>query len=344
MLKFNKAQAQQIINARRLWEHNQRNLAARFGMAVNDCGQGYVRASNDLIGGASTLPFAVWAEWDRYAITIQREVLSVFNDIASTNSRPIPLGKIVSYFQTLSDSGDINISLDGRGKAKMDQPVREYEGTPVPIMDSELNFGWRQMLAAETEGYNLQGDAVYNHMYKVAEKLEDMVLNGLPEIRHGESTVYGLRTAPYRSTGTHGLTLRTSTGKQWVEAVTAMMNLLHEKNFYSPVTIYLNYEDWFYASVNDYSDYYGKPILTRLMEIPGIAAIIPASKVPANEILGLCKRIDVVQILNAMPMTTRPKVRLNPEDDYVFSVMAAAASQFKHDAEGQAGYAQLTQS
>jgi hypothetical protein len=28
------------------------------------------------------------------------------------------LGKIVHYFMTLSDSGDVNISLDGRGKAK----------------------------------------------------------------------------------------------------------------------------------------------------------------------------------------------------------------------------------
>jgi hypothetical protein len=46
-----------------------------------------------------------------------------------------------------------------------------------------------------------------------------------------------------------------------------------------------------------------------------------------------------VQILNGMPMTMRPKARQNPEDDYVFSVLAAAAPQFKHDANGQAGYA-----
>jgi hypothetical protein len=54
----------------------------------------------------------------------------------------------------------------------------DYEGTPLPIIDSELSFGWRQMLAAQTEGYSLDSDAISNHQRKVAEKLEDMVLNG----------------------------------------------------------------------------------------------------------------------------------------------------------------------
>jgi hypothetical protein len=43
------------------------------------------------------------------------------------------------------------------------------------------------------------------------------------------------------------------------------------------------------------------------MEIPGVAALVPASKVPQNELLGVVKRPDVVQILNGMPMTMRPK-------------------------------------
>ncbi|EOC8208166.1 major capsid protein, partial [Klebsiella pneumoniae] len=87
---------------------------------------------------------------------------------------------------------------------------------------------------------------------------------------------------------------------------------------------------------------YPKTILSRIMEIPGVAALVPASRVPTDELLGVVKRPDVVQILNGMPMTMRPKARLNPEDDYVFSVLAAAAPQFKHDANGQAGYVQLT--
>jgi hypothetical protein len=40
--------------------------------------------------------------------------------------------------------------------------------------------------------------------------------------------------------------------------------------------IYLNYKDWFYASVNDYAANYPKTILSRIMEIPGVAALVPA--------------------------------------------------------------------
>lgn len=341
MLKYTKEQQALIINARRRWDAMQRSMAADHGFAVNDANGQFISYDN-LVGNASVLPRDVWGEWDRSAITVQRDVLSVFNDLAATVSRPMALGKIVHYFMTLSDSGDVNISLDGRGKAKTDQPVMDYEGTPLPIIDSELSFGWRQMLAAQTEGYSLDSDAIGNHQRKIAEKLEDMVLNGDATINVGGAKIYGMRNAPYRKTGTHGLDLNGASGAQWVSAITALINLLHDNNYYAPVTIYLNYKDWFYATVNDYAPNYAGTIFKRLMEIPGVAALVPASKVPANELLGVVKRPDVVQILNGMPMTMRPKARQNPEDDYVFSVLAAASPQFKHDANGQAGYAQLT--
>ncbi|BEO02788.1 encapsulating for peroxidase [Serratia marcescens] len=341
MLKFTKQQQALILNARRRWDMMQRNMATQHGFAVNDANGQFI-AFDDLVGNASVLPKDVWGEWDRSAITVQRDVLAVFNDLASSVSRPMALGKIVHYFMTLSDSGDVNISLDGRGKAKTDQPVMDYEGTPLPIIDSELSFGWRQMLAAQTEGYSLDSDAIPNHQRKVAEKLEDMALNGDANINVGGARIYGLRTAPNRATGTTALDLNGASGAQWVEAIKELIGLLQGNNFYAPVTIYLNYKDWFYTTVTDYAANYPKTIFTRIMEIPGVAKLVPASKVPANEMLGIVKRTDVVQILNGMPMTMRPKARQNPEDDYVFTVLAAAAPQFKHDANGQAGYVQLT--
>lgn len=177
MLKFTPQQQALILNARRRWDSQHKNMAVMNGFAVNEEGGKFI-AFDELVGNASVLPKDVWGEWDRSAITVQRDVLAVFNDLAASVSRPMALGKIVHYFMTLSDSGDVNISLDGRGKAKGDQPVMDYEGTPLPIIDSELTFGWRQMLAAQTEGYSLDSDAISNHQRKVAEKLEDMVLNG----------------------------------------------------------------------------------------------------------------------------------------------------------------------
>ena len=44
-----------------------------------------------------------------------------------------------------------------------------------------------------------------------------------------------------------------------------------------------------------------------------------------------------------MPLVTRPKARSNPEDDYVFGVLAMAAPQFRADYEGRSQIAHLTQ-
>lgn len=336
MLKFTQEQQNYILNSRREYDLSHERMAKQHGWAMNNG-----KAFDQFQGNASVLPKDVWGLWDREAIEVQRDILAVFNDLSGL-SMPMPIGKLIHHFQTVSDSGEINISLDGRGKAKTDQPAIEYHGTPLPIIDSQFSFGWRQMLAAQTEGYRIDTAASNNAMRKVAEKMEDLVLNGDQTINVGGSTIYGLRTAPNRATGTHGLTLNGATGAQWVSAITGLIEALHEQNYYSPVTIYVNYNDWFYASVNDYIANYPKTILARLQEIPGIAAIVPASRVPADELLGIVKRTDVFQLLNGMPMTTRAKTRQNPEDDYVFSVIAAVAPEFKHDAEGQAGYVQIT--
>lgn len=337
MMRYSAEQAAFVMNSRRAWENQQRAIAANHGLEIVENANGAMLAGNAMTGNASTLPKDVWGEWDREAVQIQRDVLAVFSDLSSL-ARPMNLGKLIHYFQTVSDSGDVNISLDGRGKAKTDQPVIEYFGTPLPIIDSEFSFGWRQMLAAQTEGYALDTAARFNATRKVAEKLEDIALNGDTSINVAGATLYGLRTAPNRITGNHAQDLATATGSQWVDTIKAIVNALHQKNFYTPVTLYMNYSDWFYATSTEYVATYPKKIMAAIMEIPGIAAIVPASRVAKNEILGVCKRPDVLSVLNGMPVTTRPKNRLNPEDDYVFSVIAAAAIEFKHDAEGQAGY------
>lgn len=326
MLKFSKEQEALILNERRAYDQSHKELAAK----------------GVFMGNASTVPKDVWGEWDREGIEIQRDVLAVFNDLSSL-SRSLPIGKQVHFYQTISDSSEVNISMDGRGKAKTDQPLVNYVGTPIPIIDSTFSFGWRQMAAMQSEGQSLDPAARNNAMRRVAEKMEDLVLNGDTKIDVGGAKIYGLRTLPGRNTGTTALDLNGATGAQWVEVIKDVIEKLHADNYYTPVTIYLNYGDWFYASATDYvAAAPQNTILQRIMAIPGVAAVVPASKVPANEVLGICKRSDVVQILTEMPMAVRPIMRLRPEDDYVFNVMAAVAPEFKVDYAGQCGIVQLT--
>lgn len=326
MLKFSKEQEALIINERRAYDQSHKEMASK----------------GVFMGNASTVPKDVWGSWDREGIEIQRDVLAVFNDLSSL-SMSLPIGDQVHFYQKISDSSEVNISMDGRGKAKTDQPLVDYVGTPIPIIDSSFSFGWRQMAAMQSKGQSLDPAARNNAMRKVAEKMEDLIINGESKIDVGGAKIYGLRNLPARNTGTTALDLNGATGAQWVEVIKDVIEKMHADNFYSPVTIYLNYADWFYASATDYvAAAPQNTILQRIMAIPGVAAIVPASRVPVNEVLGVCKRSDVVQILTEMPMTVRPFTRLRPEDDYVFNVMAAVSPQLKSDFNGQCGIVQLT--
>lgn len=331
MLLFTPEQAAHVLANRR--EFNRRQELMAQTVLANAVG-------GAVIGNATTLPKDVWGEWDKEGIEIQREVLSVFNTLAAAVSKPIPIGKIIHYFQQISDSGSVNISLDGRSKARTDQQLYSYVGTPLPITDSTFSYGWRQVEAARSEGVQLDSAGRNNANYRVAKKLESLVLDGDSTIVVGGATLYGLRTHPKRETRSTTNTLVTGTGVQWLADVNATIKLLHNNNYRVPVTLFVNWNDWFYAGNTDFSTTYpNKTIAQRVREMDGVAEVIPASDVAANQIIAVVKNTRVVQVLNGMPMTTRAQFRANPEDDYNFVTLAAAALEIKYDSTDQCGIA-----
>ena len=300
-----------------------------------------------LVGNAAPIPLDAWRRIDARASRIQRDVLAVFNRLAAANTTPASIGDLVSFFPKISDSGEVHVSMDGRSEGRSDQAVVSYEGTPIPIIDSYARMGWRQMEVVRKGQTALDVETIANHQRKVAEKMEDMVLNGMSSIVVGGSTIYGLRNHPQRSTDTHGFDLNsTATGANWLTAFSKLVNSLVGDNAFGRITVFLNYADWTYASLNEFAAGYPKTILARLREIEQIADIVPASKVPADNIIGVAglDTGDWGSVLSAMPMVTRPKARLNTEDDYVFGIMAAVAPQFRVDADGRSMIAHLTAS
>lgn len=330
MLQFNKEQEGAVLAERMAFNAVQKRLA--------------VNSKGVMTGNAYTLPRYLWESYDAQAVEIQRDVLAVFADLSGLR-KDVPIGPYVHYFQTISDSGEVNMSIDGRSRAKTDRPVIDYEGTPLPIYDTTFGFGWRQVEAARNGGaWNMLDTAAQNNaVRKIAEKMEDLVINGDPLVSVGGDSVYGLRTAPNRVTDNFGnFDLATATGAEWVSAIKTVLLAMQTKNFYGNVTLYLNYGDWFAASVGDYVTAAPQnTILNRLLAIPGLVSIVPSSKVPVNEILAIVKRRDVFELNVGMPMVTRPLVRHNVTDEYEFEVMTAVAPVFKHDALDQAGYGQF---
>ncbi len=320
--------------------------AARAGFALSQNAlAANSAASMQLAGNAATVDIDAWRRIDTRGVQIQRDVLAVFNTLAAANTTPMGVGDIINYFPQISDSGTVSVSMDGRNGLVADQAVVKYVGTPVPVISSAARMGWRQMAVVRKGGVGLDVETIANHQRKVAEKLEDLALNGDASIVVGGSPIYGLRNHPLRNTDTHGFDLNaTATGANWLDAFRKLINACVNDNAFGRVTVFLNYSDWVYASINEFVAGYPKTILQRLREIEQIANIIPCGKVPADNLLGIAglETGNWGSILSAMPMTTRPKNRANPEDDYVFDVMAVVAPQFRTDFDGRAPFAHLT--
>ena len=325
MLRFSPQQTELLVHNRRTFNRLQNSLSEMHGTTF--------------LGNASPLPRDVWGQWDREAVAIQRDELVMFNDLSAASQMPLPIGKLVHYFQTVSDSGEVNVSLDGRGKARTDQPTIEYHGTPVPLIDSGYSYSWRQMAAAETEGYQLDAAGRDNSNRRVAEKMEDSVLYGYPSIVVGGASSYGILNHPKRNSRSTGITIIGATGDEIIAEFIATLKLLHTANYRTPATVYVNWDDWFYMTSTEYRAGYPKKILQAVLEIAGIREIKPATRIPADTIAAVVKDRRVYQVLNAMPMSTRAKFRANPEDDYDFTVIAAAALEIKFDSEDQCGIA-----
>lgn len=324
-------------------EQNAALVAARESFNVNEEAKGVV---SPLVGNASPIGIDAWRRIDGRATLVQRDVLNVFNRLASANTIPVGVGDIVSYYAQVSDSGEANVTMDGRNQGKNDQANVKFIGTPVPVIDDYVRFGWRQMAVMGKGGVNLEVASIQNAQRKVAEKMEDMVLNGQSATVVGGNTIYGLRNFPQRNTNTHGFDLSATTGANWLAAFVKLVNALVGDNAFGRVTVFLNYGDYVYADMNEFTSGYPKTILQRLREISQIADIVPCSKVPADEILGVAglETGEWGGILSASPMVTVPLNRANAQDDYVFKVMAMVAPQFRSDFDGKAPVAHITAS
>lgn len=327
MLKFTPEQQAAINRARSAFN------ARQVAMAANEAAGGFE-------GNALSIPIDAWRRIDSRAQMLARSRLAVFNRLALASTIPVSIADLVNYYPQVGDSGEVMVSMDGRNQAKADAANVKYVGTPVPVLTATARMGWRQMEVLRKGGGMIDTATIANKQRKMAEKLEDIVLNGLPSVTVGTDTIYGLRTLPSRNTFTHGFTLATATGAQWLTAVKQAIAAALGDNQFGQITLFVNQGDYTAADTTDYAANYSGTILQRLQAISQIKEIIPASSVPANELLGVVD-LDSGEwggILSAMPLTTRPKTRQEPEDDYVFSVITASAPQFRSDYNGQSAF------
>lgn len=335
-----------MVNHMKAWNHNERQMGERFGINADD---GWQQEANVFSGNAATVPHDAFGQWAAGGLDIKRSMLGIFDDLASAVTRTVDIGVMIDYYAKYSDnSTDVNVTLDGRGKAKTDQNVIEYAGTPIPILDNNVSYGWRQMqtLMRGNGGGLMRDNAMRNKNRHILEKREDMALNGFDNIEISGSKVYGMLNHPDRNTFTHGLTIQGATPAEIKAAVVGTLKAAHGDNYKSGFTLYFNWDDWFYIASTQNAVASGTPTATgllrqtveqELLQLPGVDRIVASDSVPTDAIIALVRDSECVEILDAMPLAQILQFRANTTDEYVFKNMCAQSIQLKSDFKGQMG-------
>jgi hypothetical protein len=337
MFILNREQALARNAARRYFDQQQTALASTIPAE----GEG-------LIGNAAPVGLDAWRRIDERGQMLQRDILAVYNRLARANTTPVNIGDLMSFYPKVSDSGKLQVSMDGRMAGLADQPVVTFDGTPVPVFTSAATWGFRQNAVMMRGGGLSAADMVAGPQRVVLEALEDMAINGRASTNVAGKTIFGLLNFPDRTEASAygAFNLNGGTGANWQKAFADLITALVGDNSFGRATIFCNYADWTYAGLTDYAANYPGTIAQRMLSIQNVAEVIPCGKVPANRLIAV-NNIDSGEwgsVLSAMGPTVLPKSRQNPYDDYGMWALAASATQFRSDFNGRSHIATITRS
>jgi hypothetical protein len=337
MFILNSQQARARNAARGYFDRTQTALAASLP-----------QDATDLIGNAAPVGLDAWRRIDQRGSMLQRDILAVYNRLARANTTPVDIGDLMSFFPKVSDSGKLQVSMDGRMPGLADQPVVTFDGTPVPVFTSAATWGFRQNAVMMRGGGISAADMVAGPQRVVLEALEDMAINGRASTNVAGKTIFGLLNFPDRTEATPygAYNLNGATGAQWMAAFSGLVLALVGDNSFGRATIFCNYADWTYAGLTDYAAAYTGTIAQRMLSIANVAEVIPCGRVPANRLIAV-NNVDSGEwgsVLSAMAPTVLPKSRQNPYDDYGMWALAVSATQFRSDFNGRSHIAAITRS
>ena len=281
-----------------------------------------------------------WKAFDEALTEVFRANLAGIDDLKNAGlTRDLGgLGTMIDEWEMMSDMEEANVDMSGITPGQKSQPEFELTGVPIPIIHKDFQINIRRLLASRKLGSALDTTMAEVAARKVREKLEEMIFNGLPEIRSKQYVVHGYTTYPFRNqmalSGIWG-----AAGSDPVGDILAMISAMNDNNMNGPYQIYVPRTFW----ANLYSDYDAtKPgtIAERILQIPdirGIKQVTPLDGTAgAAEVVMVQLTRDVVDLAIGQDVTNVEWETLGGMQTN-FKVMCAMAPRLKRDEENRCG-------
>lgn len=278
-----------------------------------------------------------WILLDETVVQIARDRLILAGDLLTRGLRfdvPNPLGTTRIEWERLGDLTAADVNMSGVTEATRDRATFDLKSMPFPIIHKDFQINIRALAASRNRGESLDVTNAGLAARVVAEKIDDIVMNGVT-ISQTNGQIYGYLNAPNRNTASVTATWVTATGEQIVGDVLSMIDAAIGDNMYGPYVIYVPF-NVFVQMGDDYKANSDKTVMQRVMEIPGIEAVRPTARLTAPNVLLIQMTADVVDMVTGMQPTT---LQWESHGGMItnFKVMAMMVPRIKDDKADQSG-------
>jgi uncharacterized linocin/CFP29 family protein len=253
-----------------------------------------------------------WEELDRQMVAAAVPPLRMLNLLISRGlTRTLgSLGTVVAQYNAVGEMTPANATIRGHASVEKDLVDVTIASVPVPVIAKEFELDERYLQASRLLGDGLDVANGAAAARVVAEKMEDMLINGDTTISMQGGSIYGLTSHPARITGT----ATSFGGGAWstitniLPTVAGMIGAVQAKNMYGPYGIFASINQYNSASLNYYADASGDTPRDRIMRMPNVAVFEQIPQLVDGTILLVQLDSNTVQaayVPGYFPSTTR---------------------------------------
>lgn len=323
--------------------------AMRKAYHANEEGFSAPMRAMGMVGNEGLIPRDVYQEFDN--VTVQRfrsdDGDTFLNDLLPL-SRSVNIGKLVHKYRKASDAGRAQTSMTGQVGVTLDNVDFNYDGSIVPIHDIAFGRNFREWNAQRSEGFDALIDDQRETIGTLRRHLADSFLDGHKDKQGNLLVVDGLSWAGMRNDsrvasvdlGAGGINFDfTDTTKTYAEIEAAFKQvrdvLYITNNCEKDATYYISREIMSNIERNSSESYSSLPIIQRLAQLMGVAAIKVSSKLSGNELFAIPLSDNLVRPIVGMAINTVAMPRAKYNDDYQFVSWGAIGWEIRTDFSGR---------
>lgn len=325
-----------ISNSWRPYGHNKR------GYPVDE--QGRVMVNERALAANAFLNQEEWELLDKAVFERAKLRLNAYNDVVSAGlTRRSSLAAWYSKWRVASERIEANVTMDFRTRVDFDRTDKKTYGVPLPIYSAAYTLGRRELLSARAAGQQVETFEAEEAAAAVAEKAEDILINGDTSVVIAGNSIPGYRTLAARNTATAAAYGGGDFGtiSNITDTFLGMLSALAALRYHGPFNCYIH-NTQYHQLLAFYTDGSGQTALERVESLPEI------NSVKSNDLIGTAGDLVMVQMTRnvvdlEIALTLENRRWEAPDGSAMFFVvMLSAVPRLKTDYAGTAGIAHAT--